>query len=68
MLAEHPQRAGPLVGAQMRFLIGKTKGRGRQDRAHDHAKTVKSNYVYALKAGWRTRMGVAEPVPMSAPT
>jgi hypothetical protein len=46
--------------------IGKTQGRGRQDREHDHAKTVKSIYVYPLEADWRTRMGVAEPVPLPA--
>ena len=46
--------------------IGKTQGRGRQDREHAHAKTVKSIYVYALEADWRTRMGVAEPVPLAA--
>ena len=46
--------------------IGKTQGRGRQDREHDHAKTVKSIYVYALEADWRTRLGVAEPVPLPA--
>ena len=46
--------------------IGKTRGRGRQDRAHAHAKTVKSIYVYALEADWRARMGVAEPVPLAA--
>ena len=46
--------------------IGKTRGRGRQDRDHAHAKTVKSIYVYPLQADWRTRMGVAEPVPLPA--
>ena len=46
--------------------IGKTQGRGRQDHAHDHAKTVKSIYVYPLESDWRTRMGVAEPVPLAA--
>ncbi|WP_413899784.1 IS4 family transposase [Rhodoferax sp.] len=48
------------------LLIGKTQGRGRQDRDHAHAKTVKSIYVYALQADWRARMGVAEPVPLAA--
>ena len=46
--------------------IGKTKGRGRQDREHEHAKTVKSIFVYPLEADWRTRMGVAEPVSLPA--
>lgn len=46
--------------------IGKTQGRGRQDRDHAHAKTVKSIYVYPLEADWRARMGVAEPTPLAA--
>jgi hypothetical protein len=46
--------------------IGKTQGRGRQDREHEHAKTVKTIYVYPLEADWRARMGVAEPVPLAA--
>ena len=46
--------------------IGKTRGRGRQDREHDNAKTVKSIYVYALEADWRARMGVAEPIESPA--
>lgn len=46
--------------------IGKTQGRGRQDREHGHTKTVKSIYVYALQVDWRARMGVAEPVPLAA--
>jgi Domain of unknown function (DUF4338)/Transposase DNA-binding/Transposase DDE domain len=46
--------------------IGKTQGRGRQDRAHEHAKTVKTIYVYPLQADWRARLGVGEPVPLAA--
>jgi len=46
--------------------IGKTQGRGRQDRTHDHAKTVKSIYVYPLETDWRTRMGVSEPPALAA--
>jgi hypothetical protein len=46
--------------------IGQTRGRGRQDREHEHAKTVKTIYVYPLEADWRKRMGVAEPVPLAA--
>ena len=46
--------------------IGKTQGRGRQDRAHGHTKTVKTIYVYSLEADWRSRMGVAEPVELAA--
>jgi len=45
--------------------IGQTRGRGRQDREHEHAKTVKTIYVYPLEADWRKRMGVGEPVPLA---
>jgi hypothetical protein len=46
--------------------IGQTQGRGRQDREHERAKTVKTIYVYALEADWRSRMGVGEPVELAA--
>ena len=46
--------------------IGQTQGRGRQDREHEHTKTVKTIYVYALEEDWRARMGVAQPVPLAA--
>ncbi len=39
--------------------IGKTKGRGRNDRECRHAETVKEIYVYPLVAEFRERMGVA---------
>ena len=42
--------------------IGQTQGRGRQDREHKVAKSVKTIYVYAIEPEWRARMGVAEPV------
>jgi len=41
--------------------VGHSQGRGRQDRAHEKAKSVKAIYVYALAADWRARMGVSEP-------
>ena len=41
--------------------IGQTRGRGRQDRKHQNAKSVKTIYVYAIEPDWRTKMGVAEP-------
>ena len=40
--------------------IGQTQGRGRQDREHKSAKSVKTIYVYAIEPQWRTQMGVAE--------
>ena len=42
--------------------IGQTQGRGRQDREHKSAKSVKTIYVYATVPDWRAKMGVAEPV------
>ena len=42
--------------------IGQTQGRGRQDREHKVAKSVKTIYVYAIESDWRANMGVAEPV------
>ena len=41
--------------------IGQTQGRGRQDREHKVAKSVKTIYVYAIEPQWRAKMGVAEP-------
>lgn len=46
--------------------VGKTKGRGRQDREHQSAKTIKTIYVYRLQADFRARMGVPEPVGLVA--
>jgi hypothetical protein len=46
--------------------IGQSQGRGRQDRAHENAKSVKTIYVYALESDFRTRMSVAEPLGLVA--
>jgi len=43
------------------LAVGHSQGRGRQDRTHQAAKSVKAIYVYALAANWRERMGVPEP-------
>lgn len=45
--------------------IGQTQGRGRQDREHKRAKSVKTIYVYAIEAQWRSKMGVAEPAKLA---
>lgn len=37
--------------------IGDTRGRGRQDRNHDHAAGVKAIYVYPLVDDYRERLG-----------
>ncbi len=43
------------------LAVGHSLGRGRQDRTHDSAKSVKAVYVYPLASNWRARMGVSEP-------
>lgn len=58
--------AGTCYQATNWVAVGKTKGRGRQDREHQSAKTVKAIYVYPLQANWRARMGVPEPVGLVA--
>ena len=58
--------AGTSYQAANWIEIGKTKGRGRQDRGHDHAKTVKAIYVYPLAADFRQRLGGVEPVVAGA--
>lgn len=58
--------AGTCYQATNWVAVGKTKGRGRQDREHHSAKTVKAIYVYPLEADFRARMGVPEPVGLVA--
>lgn len=41
--------------------IGRTKGRGRQDRANRAPETIKDIYLYVLDEGFRNRLGVEEP-------
>ena len=43
-------------------VLGKTQGRGRQDRAHRGAETSKAIYGYELCRDWRRRLGVG-PAP-----
>lgn len=43
------------------LAVGHSQGRGRQDRTHRAAKSIKAIYVYALEADFRARMGVAQP-------
>ena len=40
--------------------IGKTKGRGRQDRLKEKAETIKDIYVYPLVKDFRRRIGLAD--------
>jgi hypothetical protein len=58
--------AGTSYQAANWIEIGKTKGRGRQDRGHRNAKSVKAIYVYPLAADFRQRLGAVEPVVAGA--
>lgn len=58
--------AGTSYQAANWIHIGNTKGRGRQDRKHTHAKSVKAIYVYPLQADFRARVGGVEPVVAGA--
>jgi hypothetical protein len=62
---ESERFAGTSYQAANWIEIGQTKGRGRQDREHDHAKSVKAIYVYPLQADFRQRLGGGEPVAAS---
>ena len=53
--------AGTCYQAANWLAIGCSRGRGRQDRRHQHAKSIKDIYVYALEPQWRALMGVAPP-------
>ena len=58
--------AGTCYQATNWVAVGKTRGRGRQDREHRSAQSVKAIYVYPLEADFRARMGVAEPAGLIA--
>ena len=42
--------------------VGQTKGRGRQEKAHQQIETVKAIYLYPLESNFRNRMGIERPV------
>jgi hypothetical protein len=65
-LVETDRFAGTSYQAANWMEIGKTKGRGRQDREHRNAKAVKAIYVYPLAADFRSRLGGVEPVVAGA--
>lgn len=47
--------------------VGRTKGRGRQDREHASGKAVKRVFLYALDAQARQRLGGQAPAPPPPP-
>jgi hypothetical protein len=53
--------AGTCYQAANWLAIGHSQGRGRQDREHEHAKSIKDIYVHVLEPQFRALMGVAPP-------
>ena len=64
-----PAHDGVCFQAANFVCVGRTAGRGRCDRAHEGARTVKSVYLYELAPHWRRRLGVArvEAAPSRSP-
>jgi hypothetical protein len=60
------QYAGTCYQASNWIEVGKTQGRGRQDRSHARAKTAKAIYLYVLEPAFRTHLGVDEPPELEA--
>jgi hypothetical protein len=54
--------AGTCYQAANWEAVGRTQGRGRQDRAGKGGKSIKDIYVYPLVTDFRARMGIAEPI------
>ena len=53
-----PAHDGTCLRAANFVKVGQTAGRGRQDRNHLRARSVKSVYMYPLQRDWRRRLGV----------
>ena len=62
------QYAGTCYQASNWLRVGQTQGRGRQDRGHERAKTIKAIYLYVLEPALRARLGVSEPAGLGALT
>lgn len=59
---ETAQHDGASLRASNWRVLGRTQGRGRQDRAHRKPETSKAIYGYELCRDWRRRLGVG-PAP-----
>ena len=64
-----PEHDGACFRAANFVCVGPTAGRGRCDRAHRSARTVKSVYLYELAPHWRRTLDVArvEAAPSRSP-
>ena len=60
---------GTCLRAANFLCVGKTTGRGRQDRAKRRGKTVKTVFLYELARNWRRQLGVpwVDPAPALGP-
>ena len=52
--------AGTCLRATNFLCVGRTEGRGRQDREHRRAKTVKTVFMVELERSWRRKLGVLQ--------
>ena len=59
---EQSRYSGTCYQASNWIEVGQTRGRGRQDSAHQHTETVKTIYLYPLENNFRSAMGIERPV------
>ncbi len=66
---DSPRHEGTCYRAANWRRIGSSRGRGRQDRRHEAAETIKDIYVYELEEGFRSHLGLEhhDPAPALAP-
>ena len=50
---------GTCLRAANFLCVGRTGGRGRQDRRHRRGRTVKTVFMHAMERSWRRKLGVA---------
>lgn len=58
--------SGTCYKASNWIKIGKTKGRGRQDRFNQYALSIKTIYVYPIETDFRQQMGLSENAGLGA--
>jgi hypothetical protein len=61
------EQAGTCYRAANWIEVGRTAGRGRQDRGHERRQAVKQVWVYALHPQARERLGGCPPAPPPPP-